>query len=264
MRIVDNGNVGIGINNPQARLDVQGNVYVRESGALYVNTIAGYSTNVISLATSTNLSVPSGRITLGTENTTDGRLQIRGSGVADATTTYGVILDRGTKIAWTNTGNASTGEYIYSQQSAPFGVTIHSGGQAAISCPNTGDVFINYLFGTCFIGTTTVSTSHKLHVVGTTFSSGGFFESSDTRLKNIINKYESVNFGAIEYGWNDNRDNKTHWGYSAQDVLSYLPDAVKEHDDGYLSLDYKQAHTYKIAMLEKRIEELELQLKTKL
>jgi hypothetical protein len=205
-----------------------------------------------------------GLVTLGTESSTDGRLQIRGSGVADATTTYGVILDRGTKIAWTNTGNASTGEYIYSQQSSPFGVTIHSGGQAAISCPNTGDVFINYLFGTCFIGTTTVSTSHKLHVVGTTFSSGGFFESSDTRLKNIINKYESVNFGAIEYGWNDNRDNKTHWGYSAQDVLSYLPDAVKEHDDGYLSLDYKQAHTYKIAMLEKRIEELEQQLKTKL
>jgi len=107
-----------------------------------------------------------GLVTLGTESTTDGRLQIRGSGVADATTTYGVILDRGTKIAWTNTGNASTGEYIYSQQNSPFGVTIHSGANDAISCPNTGDVYINHQGGYLLVGTTTNSGGAKLQVNG--------------------------------------------------------------------------------------------------
>jgi len=60
------GNVGIGITSPGAKLDVNGNVYVRETGALYVNTLAGYTSNVITLNSNTNFIVPSGNVGIGT------------------------------------------------------------------------------------------------------------------------------------------------------------------------------------------------------
>jgi hypothetical protein len=222
----------------------------------------GYRGNGIVIDSSNRVLVAE-KLSIGGWASPDAALNIRGYGVADASGTFGFILDRGTKIAWTNGGNASTGEYIYSQADSPYSVTIHSGGYNALACPNTGHVYINYESGTCSIGSTSFSTSYKLYVTGSTYSSSGFFEASDTRLKNIVNNHKSVNFGAIEYTWNDKRDSKLHWGYAAQDVLKWLPDAVNEHEDGYLSLDYNQVHTYKIAMLENRIAELEKQLKNK-
>jgi hypothetical protein len=72
--------VGIGINNPQAPLDVNGNIYIRETGALYTNTIAGYSTNVVSIGASTNFIVPSGNV--GIRTTTPQKfLDVNGSGI---------------------------------------------------------------------------------------------------------------------------------------------------------------------------------------
>ena len=59
------GNVGIGTTSPGAKLDVNGNVYVRETGALYVNTLAGYTSNVITLNSNTNFIVPSGNVGIG-------------------------------------------------------------------------------------------------------------------------------------------------------------------------------------------------------
>jgi hypothetical protein len=222
----------------------------------------GYRGNGVLVDASNTIFIPE-KLSIGGWGSNVAGLNLRGYGVIDSTANYGFILDRGTKIAWTDGGNASTGEYIYSQQAGPYSVTIHSGGYNALACPNTGHVYINYEAGTCSIGSTSFSTTYKLYVTGSTYSSGGFFESSDIRLKTIVNEHESVNFKAIEFNWNDGRDAKLHWGYAAQDVLLWLPDAVNEHEDGYLSLDYNQVHTYKIAMLEKRIAELEQQLKNK-
>jgi hypothetical protein len=51
-----------------------------------------------------------------------------------------------------------------------------------------------------------------------------------------------------------------HWGYSAQDVQRWIPDAVELGADGALSLDYNQAHSWKIMQLENKIKELEAKL----
>ena len=64
MKLQGNGNVGIGTTSPAAKLHVVGNTYI-QSGALFVDTIGGYTTNLISLAASTNVLVPSGDITIG-------------------------------------------------------------------------------------------------------------------------------------------------------------------------------------------------------
>jgi hypothetical protein len=65
-QIFDNGtNVGIGTATPGAKLDVVGNTYIR-SGILYVDTIASYATTNVSLASATNLIIPSGNVGIGT------------------------------------------------------------------------------------------------------------------------------------------------------------------------------------------------------
>jgi hypothetical protein len=114
--------------------------------------------------------------------------------------------------------------------------------------------------GNFLIGTTTDS-GYKLNVNGSVIATN-FYESSDLRLKNIITKQNSNNFGAVTFNWKDERDTKLHWGYVAQEVALLLPDAVNEGSDGMLSVDYNQAHTYKIAQLEDKIAQLEELIKT--
>jgi hypothetical protein len=122
--------------------------------------------------------------------------------------------------------------------------------------------------GNVLIGTTTDS-GYKLNVNGQVIASA-YFESSDKQLKDISFTQDSNTFGAIQFNWKDNRDNKNHWGYVAQDVAKFIPDAVIKGSDGFLSVDYNQAHTFKIAkvedevtLLKKRVKELEQQLNLK-
>ena len=76
---LNSGNFGIGTDNPLAKLDVVGHTYIR-GGQLYVDTIAGYSAGVVSLAGSTNFIVPSGNI--GIRTTTPQKfLDVNGSGI---------------------------------------------------------------------------------------------------------------------------------------------------------------------------------------
>lgn len=117
---------------------------------------------------------------------------------------------------------------------------------------SSGRVFVN--------STTDVSSSYQLQVAGATYSTGGFFESSDIRLKDVAETIESDTFGTIKYLWKDGRDSKTHWGYAAQDVLKYIPDAVTVDNDGMMSVNYNEAHSWKIAQLEQKIKELEAKL----
>jgi hypothetical protein len=114
--------------------------------------------------------------------------------------------------------------------------------------------------GEVWIGYTTDQGAYALQVNGSVYATS-YFESSDERLKNIAVAYQSDNFGALEFTWKDGRDSKNHWGYSAQAVQKWLPDAVQENNDGYLTVDYNQAHTFKIQKLEEEIKLLKEQIK---
>lgn len=149
-------------------------------------------------------------------------------------------------------GTSTTGVTGMSGYGTSNTLVLYAGSSERIMIHNSGRVFIN--------STSDVSSSYQLQVNGATYSSGGFFESSDITLKDVIAKSESDTFGAIEYKWKDERDSKVHWGYSAQDVQRWIPDAVELGSDGSLSLDYNQAHSWKIMQLENKIKELEAKL----
>ena len=103
-----------------------------------------------------------------------------------------------------------------------------------------------------------------------TVTATGFFESSDSRIKELItDNYRAVGIHSIKPKLYK-KDGNVELGYFAQDVESIMGHCVSKNDDGFLTLSYREVHTAKIAYLEDSIEEikakilyLENQLKTK-
>lgn len=95
---------------------------------------------------------------------------------------------------------------------------------------------------------------------GFSVTATGFFESSDFRLKKLIEHNPIVagieNLQAKLY----EKNGKIELGYFAQDAELIMPYAVTKNMDGFLNLSYREIHTAKIARLEQRVAELEKQL----
>jgi hypothetical protein len=88
---------------------------------------------------------------------------------------------------------------------------------------------------------------------GTVTAATGFFVSSDTRLKDIIERDGDT----VKFTWKDKRDEKVHIGYIAQEVQEKYPDQVNESSDGMLTVNYIEILVAKIQELENRIKQLE-------
>ena len=85
-----------------------------------------------------------------------------------------------------------------------------------------------------------------------TITASGFYNSSDTTLKNIYKWLPSKDsIQPIYFSWKSDPLKLKHWGYAAQQVAKVLPDAVIKGEDGKLKVDYNEVQTYKIAQLEK-------------
>jgi len=90
-----------------------------------------------------------------------------------------------------------------------------------------------------------------------------FYETSDVRFKNVIETNPRISTLGIDViKFTRNGSQQIRYGYSAQQVKNVIPDAVVGEDE--LVVNYSDVHTLKIAELERRIEELELKLKSSL
>jgi hypothetical protein len=105
------------------------------------------------------------------------------------------------------------------------------------------------------------------YVAGSVTATGGFFDTSDARLKTLVEDNYLLSSIANVKAKLYKKNGVNELGYYAQDLESILPSAVKEGSDGFLSLSYAQVHTAKIAVIEdevtilkNRVSELESKL----
>ena len=159
-------------------------------------------------------------------------------------------------------GNGTADTRALFNSSSPYSIALANGasslwyiGVNAATAVNGLQFYSNQLTGAAM----TITTAGNLTCVGSVTATG-FFESSDSRLKAIIeDNYQAKGIESVTAKLYT-KNGITELGYYAQDVQAILPSAVTTGADGFLNLSYREVHTAKIARLEKRVEELEEQL----
>ena len=108
----------------------------------------------------------------------------------------------------------------------------------------------NVLAGTSYIsgklGLGVSAPTEKLHVAGNILATGGVTMYSMRSLKNVVDERglsleELSVIKPTRYTWRDGRDNKTHIGGIADDVMKVLPEVVYKTEGGVLTMDYGNA-----------------------
>jgi hypothetical protein len=195
----------------------------------------GTAENNISLATDGAYG-----ISFFTNGTTTERLHITSGG--------NVTINNGTTdngFRFQVNGSTYFGGVIYLETSSYFRAAASTG----YRFNNSSDAYNNFI----------------IYESGNTWSRGtstatSFFESSDIRLKTLIESNPIINgIEKLEAKLYE-KNGKIELGYFAQDAELIMPYAVTKNEDGFLNLSYREVHTAKIARLEKRVAELEKQL----
>ena len=102
------------------------------------------------------------------------------------------------------------------------------------------------------------------------FASGGFFESSDERLKDFGERV-SVDLDKLSelkknyFTWKDSENTEQQLGVSAQEIRDLYPEIVSENEDGILSVAYDKLSVITLAAIDelyKKNKELEKRLTT--
>ena len=98
-------------------------------------------------------------------------------------------------------------------------------------------------------------------VTFSTVTASAFYESSDARLKTIVDEdYRVDSIVAIKPKFYQ-KNGKFEVGYIAQEVEGVFEHAVVLGLDGYLNLSYTQVHTLKIAALEDSVDDIKMKIK---
>ena len=197
-----------------------------------------------------------------------------------ASTTFGFLTDTNS-VANIDAGSAAFNNnvtIISPSSSADIGTT----GQLKISS-STGvtspasDIYLQAVVdsatpgdrGTAFVVQTgrTSGIAERFRIASTgaaTFSSTctatGFFESSDSRLKTLIeDNYQTKGIASITPKLYT-KNGKVELGYYAQDFVGILDSAVSKGSDDMLSLSYREVLVAKVYALEQEIKELKAKL----
>jgi len=139
--------------------------------------------------------------------------------------------------------------------SATRGLALHLG--------NDGDLQLQtFRSGTWSTPFTIANNGGAANFTSSVTAAAGFFN-SDIRLKNILdlNLPDTDSLQSKSYKWKLESGkydgDKIHYGYIAQEVEAYIPEAIIVGVDGYKSVNYAEVHTVKIQRLEEKVRTLE-------
>jgi hypothetical protein len=171
----------------------------------------------------------------------------------------GTTTDNGARLQVSGDVTISNGNQLSLSASSPNFTRLYRSSGLVLE-NNTYQITLSDAGVTALPSNTTIGGT--LGVTGAaTFSSdvtaASFFESSDSRLKNIVKRDGDVAY----FKWKNGQDNKTHIGYIAQEVQKANPDQVKADEKGMLSVNYIEILVQKVRDLEKEIAELKKHIK---
>jgi len=211
--------------------------FVSSVGATsFYNYNVGYNTNIISIFSSGTNALPA---TSGsTQNAT--ALRLRGGNNA--------VMDFGLN-----------GTFGWQQMTDQAGLnsTYNLGLQ-----PNGGNVNIGYTSdqGYKLAVNGAVSMSSTLSVTSTVTASA-FYESSDSTLKNIIQRFSTPQgFDFVIGSWKTDKTNAQHFWNIAQEVERVYPQMVSTNEQGLKSINYIELHNKEIYDLQMQVEQLKKQI----
>jgi hypothetical protein len=226
------GNVGIGTVSPSEKLDVIGGAVAAGNGTIrtgitystlgLIGTFTNHDLGIITNSTTRLTIASTGAATFSSSVTATGSIQTN----SNLFVTNGSLNFGGTATYF------STDPAIYRVAGNDLVIAIGSSERFRIA--SAGAV-------TCTSSVTATS----------------FFESSDSRLKTLIqDNYQTKGIASITPKLYT-KNGKVELGYYAQDFVGVLDSAVSKGIDEMLSLSYREVLVAKVYALEQRIKELE-------
>ena len=93
---------------------------------------------------------------------------------------------------------------------------------------------------------------------GSVSANGGFFDTSDARVKTNVRELNAINADAIKLVEFDRTDTEHHgYGVIAQEVEEVYPSVVNTDANGFKSVNYNEIAMIKIKYLEDKVARLE-------
>jgi len=271
---ITNLGTAIGTTSPILTASDRGNLTINGSGASILTLASAGSFNTYIYSTSSFSEVYSApKLWISVNGSIRASFETNGNVLINSTSDNGNRFQV-TGTIWSSGINYAANFYAGGTYNAPNAVVIASDLNWTFGCFNSG---AEYWMQVKYYGENNDSRGFRVfNVNGNTIdfrvnglgngifrgsvTATSFFESSDFRLKTLIEHNPIIdgieNLQAKLY----EKDGKIELGYFAQDAEKIMPYAVTKNADGFLNLSYREVHTAKIARLEQRVAELEKQL----
>ena len=127
---------------------------------------------------------------------------------------------------------------------------------------SNGYPYLNFICGPSANAGSTVlklgGTDDQAIFSGSVSANGGFFDTSDARVKTNVRELNAINADAIKLVEFDRTDKKHHgYGVIAQEVEEVYPSVVNTDANGFKSVNYNEIAMIKIKYLEDKVARLE-------
>src|SRR6056300_1322163 len=232
--------VGIGVTDPQHKLDVNGDINIAEGSTLRIGGTEAVFSNWTVATNESDISRPTGNVGIGGDADATNKLKVHGSILATST------LEVGTANLYVDTSTSNVGIGMTTPQytlDVNGDINIDSQSKFRIAGDPVGiwtttGANLSYTSGNVGIGGAADATN-ELKVYGNVLATHEIVAFSDRRLKSNIERIE----GALDKvcalgGYTFTMNDKPSTGLIAQEVLEVLPEAVHGSEETQYSLAY--------------------------